>query len=211
MIKFKVTEDIQKPNVSNRYMGPGIHENVEMTRVEYAKTEKSEYLAFYFVNDKNEQLSHTEWKIKMNKPLEEMEEGLVKFYTNITNEQVARIDRIVTTFIPKETFQGVEADTFEEFANKTITALGDSYKGKRVRIKVVYDKRNYTSLPPYTNYKWIESMDIPTEKSEIEILGKDKMVKDIPKNMEGADPVSNIIEQKAIANTDASKTEDLPF
>jgi len=209
MIKFKVTEEIQTPNVSNRYMGPGIHENVEMTRVEYAKTEKgSEYLAFYFMNEKQEQLSHTEWKIKMNKPLEEMEEGLVKFYTNITNEQVSRIDRIVTTFIPKETFQGVEADTFEDFANKTIAVLGDHYKGIKIRIKVVYDKRNYTSLPPYTNYRWIETMAISREKSEIEILGKDKMAKDIPAKLEGANDVSNIIEQKA---TSSSVNESLPF
>lgn len=214
MIKYKVTEEIQKPVINNRYMNVGIHENVELTRIEYAKTEKSEYLAFYFVNERNEQLSHTEWMIRFKQKPEDMEEGLLKFYTTLINEQIARINRIATTFISEDDFRKVEGDTFEAFSNATIAALGNSYKGKKIRIKVVYDKRNYTSLPSYLNYQWIESMDIPTEKSAIEILSKDKMVRDLPAKMEGANTVINIIEKKSNTTNGSAlekDTEDLPF
>lgn len=208
MIKYKVTEEIQKPTTKGRYMDPGVHENCELIDIKYDKTEKNEFIAFYFENERKEQMNHTEWKVKMKQPISEMEPGLVKWYGDRINDQVARINKIVTTFIPKEEFKGVEADSFEDFCKKTMEILGDKYKGKKVRIKVVYDRRNYTALPSYTNYEWIESMDIPSDESQIEILGKDKIVKDLPKKMEGADSVTNEIEAKA---NDDGKKDDLPF
>jgi hypothetical protein len=212
MINYKVTEEIQKPSTAGRYMGPGIHDNVEMTRVEYAKTEKSEYIAFYFVNDKNEQLSHTEWKMRMSKKVEDMDEGLLRWYSNKLNEQIARINKIVTTFIPQDKYLGIEASDFESFCKKTIDVLGNEYIGKKVRIKVVYDRRNFTSLPAYINYNWIEPMSVAKENSTIEILGKDKMVKSVPQKIEGADFVHNEIEASATNDTlEKGDESDLPF
>src|SRR6056297_394062 len=123
MIKYKVTEEIQKPTTRGRYMDPGIHENSELVKVEYNKTEKSEYIAFYFENERKEQMCHTEWKLRMKQPVSEMEDGLVKWYTDRINDQVARINKIVTTFVPKEEFKDVEADSFEGFCRKTIEIL----------------------------------------------------------------------------------------
>ena len=208
MIKYKVTEEIQQSTTKGRFMDPGIHENSELTRAEYNKSEKSEYIAFYFENERKEQMCHTEWKIRMNKPVSEMEEGLIKWYTDKINEQVCRINKIVTTFIPTEEFRNTEADDFESFCKKTLEVLGGKYKNQKVRIKVIYDRRNYTALPSYTNYEWIEPMSIPSEESQIEILGRDKIVKDFPKRIEGADPVKNEIEEKASENGNGS---GLPF
>jgi hypothetical protein len=193
---YNVTEDLQKKNVSNRYMDVGINENVELTSVEYKPTEKTEFIAFYFDNEDKAKLSHTEWKIRQSVPLAQMEPDAAALHLRLVNEQIRRINAIVTTFISEEAFRKVKGDTFEEFCKATIAALGDSYKGVKVRIKVVYDKRNFTSLPKYTNYTWIERMTVPKEESEIKIFTSDRLTKLIPKRIEGADEdVKNILSE----------------
>lgn len=193
---YNVTEDLQKKNVSNRYMDVGINENVELISIEYKPTEKTEFIAFYFENEDKAKLSHTEWKIRQSVPFAQMDPEAAALHLRLVNEQIRRINAIVTTFIPEENFRKVKGDTFEEFSKATIAALGDSYKGIKVRIKVVYDKRNYTSLPKYTNYTWIERMTIPKEESEIRIFSSDRLTKFIPKKIEGADEdVKNVLNE----------------
>jgi hypothetical protein len=211
---YSVTPDLQKKDVSNRYMGVGIHENSELVSLEYKKTEKgSEFFAFYFENDLKEKLSHTEWKVTLKKDLNDMNEKESKMYFSLVTGQIKRINAIVTTFISEEQFRQVKGNTFEEFALNTIKALGDSYKGVKVRIKVIYDKRNFTALPSYTNYDWIELMTVPQEQSKIKILAKDKMAKDAPKYLEGADKVENeiieIASSKPVLEVDT--VDDMPF
>jgi hypothetical protein len=204
---YNVTEDLQKKNVSNRYMDTGINENVEMVSVEYKPTEKTEFIAFYFENADKAKLSHTEWKMKQAKPLDQMTPEESDLYVRLVHEQIRRINTIATTFISEEDFRKVKGDTFEEFCKATIAALGDSYKGVKVRIKVVYDKRNFTSLPKYTNYTWIERMTVPKEDSEIKIFSGDRLTKFIPKKIEGADEeVKNVL-----AEIPTEKKEDMPF
>jgi hypothetical protein len=204
---YKVTEDLQKKNVSNRYMDVGIHENVELVSVEYKETEKTEFIAFYFEDEEKAKLSHTEWKVRQSVPLTQMEPDVASLHLRLVNDQIRRINSIVTTFIPEENFRKVNADTFADFCKSTIAVLGDAYKGKKVRIKVVYDKRNFTSLPKYTNYTWIESMTIPKEESEIKIFSNDRLTKLMPKKIAGADEdVKNILtESKPV------EEEKLPF
>jgi len=207
---YKVTEDLQKKNVSNRYMDVGINENVELVSVEYKPTEKTEFIAFYFENEDKAKLSHTEWKIRQSVPVEQMDPDAASLHLRLVNDQIRRINAIVTTFIPEEKFREVKGDTFEEFCKNTIDALGDTYKGVKVRIKVVYDKRNFTSLPKYTNYTWIEKMTIPREESEIKIFSSDKMTRVFPKKIEGADEdVKNILNESP--KDEKSELDDLPF
>lgn len=205
---YNVTEDLQKKNVSNRYMDVGINENVELVSVEYKQTEKTEFIAFYFENEEKAKLSHTEWKVRQTLQSTITDFDAPTLYLRLVNDQIRRINAIVTTFIPEEEFRKVKADTFKEFCESTIAILGDSYKDVKVRIKVVYDKRNFTSLPKYTNYTWIERMTIPKEESEIKIFSNDRLTKSIPKRIEGADEsVKNILDE----NKTEFEEEKLPF
>jgi hypothetical protein len=218
---YGITSDMQKKDISNRYMGPGIHPNSELTLVEYKKTEKgSEFIAFYFENAKNEKLSHTEWKVMSRKDPKTMTEKEKTLYIKLINDQVTRINAIATTYITEEAFRKVEGNTFEEYCFNVIKALGNSYNGVKVRIKVVFDKRNFTALPSYTNYEWIEPMTVSEADSKISILRKDKMEKSAPKDLEGADEKENEIEIQASSDkplevtitTPQDKEEDeLPF
>lgn len=212
---YSVTAELQKKDTGNRYMTPSIHENSELTSVEYQKNKTgSEFIAFYFENSLKEKLSHTEWKVMPKTNFETMSEKTRDLYLRLVNEQIARINAIATTYISQEKFREVKGNTFEEFCKNAIAAIGDSYKGVKVRIKVVYDKRNFTALPSYTNYEWIELMTIPASESKIKILAKDKLVKSLPKNLKGADEKENEIEietNKATTKQPEESKDDLPF
>jgi len=215
---YTITPDIQKKDVSNRYMSTGIHNDCELVSIEYKKTDKgSELIAFYFENAFQEKLNHTEWRVMPTKDINTMGEAESKIYLSLVTAQIRRINAIATTFISEEAFRKVKGNTFEEFCTNVIAAIGESYKGVKVRIKVVYDKRNFTALPSYTNYEWIELMTVPVEDSKIKILPKDKMTKSAPKNLAGADEKENEIEIESITvkettiNVAPQTEDDLPF
>lgn len=164
---YNMTKDLQSEASESGFMDVGIHENVELVKVEYNETSTNEFLAFYFVNPAGETLSHTEWKPRVSDP-QKLEAAVIN--------QMKRIKQIVTKFVPAEEFE-FKASSFKEFANNVIKILGNRYVGKKVRIKVVYSGR-FTSLPSYTKFQFIESMDVPKEKSKIKILSIDKLSRD---------------------------------
>jgi hypothetical protein len=202
-MSYNVTRDTESDSLSSSFMDVGIHEDVMMTNIEYKVTDKgNEFLAFYFVNPEGETLSHTEWKPK-SESVERVE------------NQIRRIKQIVTTFIPKDNYI-FKAETFEEFAKMTVKLLGDFYKGKKIRIKVVYSDTGYTSLPQYWKFKFIESIDVTSEKSKIKMLSIDKVTREPKPDVENT--TSNPIEEKVSErpslrvslNVDTPK-DDLPF
>lgn len=214
---YSVTAEIQKQDTGRKYMEPGIHDNTDLVNVEYKKTDKgSELIAFNFLNAHNEQFAHTEWKVMPHKDIATMSEKESDLYVRLVTAQIRRINKIITTFISEEKMREVKGTTFEEFCLNTIKALGEANKGIKIRIKVVYDKRNFTALPSYTNYEWIELMTVPKSESKIKILGKDKMEKDVPSNLEGANERKNEIEENTslvadLPSGDVAETDDLPF
>ncbi len=180
---YNVTADLPSEQTTPGFMDVGIHENVEMTKVEYGKSANgNEFIAFYFVNEQGEKGSHTEYVPKAN-TLEQQ--------TKKEMNQMSRIKQIVKTFIPAEKFV-FSVNTFEEFANKTIQLLGDSYKGVKIRVKMVYNGK-YTSLPKPWKPRFIERMDNngyygeqPISESKIKILSIDPMTR------EQADPIPTV-------------------
>jgi len=205
---YSVTAELQKNDTGRKYMEPGIHPDTDLVSVEYKKTDKgSELIAFNFVNALGEQFAHTEWRVMPHKNVDTMSEKESDLYIRLVTSQIRRINKIITTFISEERMRDeVEGLTFEEFCLSVVKALGTSNEGVKIRIKVIYDKRNFTALPAYTNYEWIELMSIPASESKIKILNKDKMEKDIPANLEGANLRKNEIEE----NTSLSLLTDLP-
>lgn len=222
---YSITADMQKKDTSNRYMTPDIHENSELVSVAFKTTDNgNELIEFNFENSLKERLCHTEWRVNLRKPIESMTEKEQNSYFGLITSQLTRINTIATTFISEEEMRSVTGVTFADFCKGVVAKLGDSYKGVKIRIKVVYDKRNFTALPSYNNYEWIERMTVPKENSKIRILPKDKMVKNVPATLEGAELKLNEIELAAsepeatlqigeAQTTDATpaNADDLPF
>jgi hypothetical protein len=202
---YSVSKDVKTATSEATFIPPGIQENLTMTKVEYGTTEKNnEFLAFYFKNEFGDTLSHTEWPFRLTRPFESMSPEEKEKVLSIIESQKSRIKQIVETFIPRGTYI-VEADSFKEFAEKTIELLGDSYKDEKVRVKVVLDYRNYTSLPNNPRYTFIEKMDVPKDQSKIRLLQNDKLVRTLP---DKEDKIENPLE---VSQTKSETSTDLPF
>jgi hypothetical protein len=162
-----MTKELQSESSGANFIDVGIHENVELTKIEYNVTDKgNEYMGLYFSDTNGRELSHTEWK-----PTDQDPERLASKETN----QMRRIKHIATKFVSEDELI-FNVQTFKEFAERIISILNGKTAGKKVRIKVVYSYNNYTSLPNYLPF--IESMDTPTAQSKLEISSIDKMTRD---------------------------------
>jgi hypothetical protein len=173
---YNVTKEIESESRSNSFMGPGIQSNCELKHKDPTKhpilfgtsAKGKKFAAFHFLNDKNEVLVHTEWE-----PSDNDETKL----TNKTLNQIKRFKHIITKYVPKEAFEGFKAENFEDFVTKSIKILGNAYVGKKVRLKVTLNDKNFTSLPNYTPFIELNS----TTESTLSInTAMDKMVKDKP-------------------------------
>lgn len=190
---YNVTVNLPSEQKESRFIDAGIHENIEMTSIEYKKNDAgSEFIAFYFINPlTGAKGSHTEWKSRANTP-----EELVTKEMN----QMSRIKQIALCFISEEQFV-FSAISFEDFAIKTIEKIGDSYKGVKLRVKFVYSNGKYTSLPNYWKFRFIERMDNngkygqeKQDKTSIEAMSIDKLTRT-------PDPISST-ENPFLAKTD---------
>jgi len=212
---YKMTEDLHGNFDGTPYMDSGIHANCELTKVEYGKSEKgNEFLAFYFEDPSGAQVSKTEWPVRMPEVLTKLSpEEYAKdnsseknMYESMITNQMARIKHICVDsgIVDNDKFT-FEAETFKDFAESVVNIIGKNNEGKKVRIKVVYDRNNFTSLPSYTRYVWIESMDVSDEESKIRILSIDKMQRtQSDREVDSPNPFDNS------TNSSESK-DDLPF
>jgi len=210
---YNVTKDINSESRLNPFMGPGIHDNVELKNAEegkypivYGVSKKgNKFAAFHFINDKGEVLVHTEYE-----PSSDDKEKL----ENKTLNQIKRFKHIITKFVSEDDFI-FESANFEDFVNKSIAILGNKYVGKKVRIKVVLNTSDYTTLPNYVPF--IETMEI--EKSKLSInTAMDKVVKSGKPDVEtnsNTNPFSTTVEEvnlQATQNSDNNTSgDDLPF
>jgi hypothetical protein len=160
----KTAAEITKNDVA--FLDAGIHENVALVNVRKDKsTNGNSYIEFEFNKD-GYKLTHTEWE-----PTKYGDQSDDEFNEKI-NKQVARILQIMSVFFTKEQLS-FEADSFDAFSSWVIALMGSADKTKLVRIKVVYGRTGYTSLPQYAKYTFIESMDITADKSKIKELSID--------------------------------------
>jgi hypothetical protein len=213
MSKYNVTKDINSESRQNNFMGPGIHENVELKHLDpetypivYGESKKgNKFAAFHFINEKGEVLIHTEYE-----PSDPDQEKL----ENKTLNQIKRFKHIITKFIPEDDFI-FESENFEDFVKKSIQILGNKYVGKKVRVKVTLNNNDFTSLPNYVPF--IELMS--TEKSKLSInTAMDKMVKgkaDV-ETSNNTNPFAGTVEEdtiQATMNSDntMNDVENMPF
>lgn len=200
---YNINKETSTASDNATFIDVGIHDGIVMTEVKYSKTVNgNEFLAFYFVNNHGDKLSHTEWPVKLSMPLDSMSEVEREKMLGIIESQKSRVKQIIEVY--KGDFE-IEAGNFKEFAEKTIEFLGEAYKDKPVRVKVVYDYKGYTTLPNRSRYTFIEPMSVPKEDSKIRILTGDVIIR--PKKDNEQEDVLGTSGD----NTPTDKKEDLPF
>jgi hypothetical protein len=160
---------------TGNYFSVGIHQNVALKDVTLETASNGNpYLKFHFEGEKGEQVAHTEWPID---PSKENAEKKIKNF-------LIRIKHICTKFVPEDAVN-INAADFEGFANQVIALLKPNLNKTKVRLKLIYNYKNYVSVPAYVPF--IESMAVSEEKTRLKIDPNfDKMEKE-----EGDNPQLN--------------------
>lgn len=156
--------NIEKKDV--KFMEAGIHEDVSLERVRYDKSPNgNEFIEFSFSKD-GATTTHTEYA-----PQKYPDQTEEEFNTKV-NKQVSRILQIMEVFYDRSRLS-FTADSFSSFATWVVSLMSGIPKDSKIRIKLVYNNSGYTSLPKYSVYTFIESMDIAEKDSKIKRLGID--------------------------------------
>lgn len=209
MARFDMTPDVPQEGNGSSYLEPGIYENIVLSDVVYKETDNgNKFIAFYFKDENGNTVPKTEWEPREGDNIE----------TKVNN-QLARIKHIAVNsgIMSKDEFV-FKAENFEQLAKQVeekLRAKKDKWDSHKLRIKVVYDFNNYTTLPSYTKFAWLESMDVPKDQSKVKILPIDKMERDVPDEepQSNGNPFKDSQEQGESDNNETPQTEtaNVPF
>jgi hypothetical protein len=155
---------IEKKDVN--FLEAGIHENATFVGIKKERSANGNlFIEFEFEKD-GQKLTNTEWE--PNRFPEESDKDL----DTRANIQLSRILQIMQVWYDKSQL-GFEASDYEGITNWIVTLMSTVDKTKKLRIKVVYGKTGYTSLPKSSTYTFIESMEVSADKSAIRQLKGD--------------------------------------
>ena len=204
---YTVNESTKTAANATTWIQPGIHEDLKLVEVKYDVSKNGkEFLAFYAENLQGDKVSCTEWPFNPKTPWEEMDATEKETAISIIENQKSKVKQIIETFKPNFS---ITAESFIDFAEKTIAFLGDSYKNSAIRLKVVYDKRGWTTFGQSSKVQFIEPMTVIKEKSKIRILQSDKMVRPVQPEDESKEnnPV-DVVDTPVVVTPGE---DDLPF
>lgn len=181
------------------YMPAGINENVFLKSVEAKKSPTGkDFLEITFENNEGQTAQMSEWKneksmwVKTDEDLQRRD-----------NMQFGRIMQIINCYFPK--IEG-EFNTFKEmidWVQSTLTPMVATKKA--LRLKVIYDKNNYTQVSK--NGIFVEPMD--KEKTEIKKFARDNFERQVVADVEtSTDPLTTT---STVDSTQVSGGDDLPF
>lgn len=188
-MKFLVDESIQSEGRDLNFIEPGIHDNIELVDVKVDTSPTgSNFIAFTYEAQDGKRLTKTEWE-----PLGEDDQKLAK-----AKNQAKRIKHIMTKFMPEEATKiEVDLDNWTKYASTVKAKLDPFIKGIKLKLKAVYDNKNYVSTPNYVPF--LEVMG--TDPSTLSISSIDKMTREEP---DEEVPVTNPFDTNSdpVANTE---------
>ena len=198
MIYSRERANTKKNDDRAQFIPAGIHENIT---IKSAKTDKSikEKLFFEIIFEKdNLTFTQTEWEPQMSNYCTTQEQLQQK-----VDNQYSRMLQILSCFYPDSELN-FNGDSFKEFAEWVVSMINHADLDKKLKVKVVYNDKNYSTLPNYAKYTFIEPMELPEgETSKIAELNIDKFTKSVIADSENN---TNNTEQSSVNMSDG-----LPF
>lgn len=184
---------------NDSYMPVGINDNVTLKEVNVNKSPQGkDYLEFVFQNEEGKTASFTEWKNEKNTWIKTDED-----LQNRDNKQFGRILQIVKCFKDDPEFEGSSFVEMINWVKTTLTTIGEWDKTP-LRLKVIYDKKGYTTISK--NGIYVEPMS--TEESQIKLWKNDLLERPIVADNESStDPLT----QQSTPVTEKNGADDLPF
>ena len=180
-------------------MSVGINDNVTLKEVNVNKSPQGkDYLEFVFQDEEGKTASFTEWKNEKNTWIKTDED-----LQNRDNKQFGRILQIVKCFKNDPEFEGSSFVEMINWVKTTLTTIGEWDK-TLLRLKVIYDKKGYTTISK--NGIYVEPMS--TEESQIKLWKNDLLERPIVADNESStDPLT----QQSTPVTEKNGADDLPF
>ena len=193
------TAIINNEEFNSNYMPVGINENITLKEVSTEKSPQGkDFLRVTFENEAGQTAEFVEWKNEKNMWIKTDED-----LQNKDNLQFGRILQLVNCFT---TAPDVELNSFVDMINwvkSTVTPF-ISIK-KKLRLKVIYDKKGYTQVSKYGTY--VEPMDVA--ESQIKLFKNDLLERPVKADVEKpADPLAATMADTPVTE---NKTDDLPF
>lgn len=184
---------------NDSYMPVGINDNVTLKEVNVNKSPQGkDYLEFVFQNEEGKTASFTEWKNEKNTWIKTDED-----LQNRDNKQFGRILQIVKCFKNDPEFEGSSFIEMINWVKTTLTTIG-KWDKTLLRLKVIYDKKGYTTVSK--NGIYVEPMS--TEESQIKLWKNDLLERPIVADNESStDPLT----QQSTPVTEKNGADDLPF
>ena len=184
-----------------KFIPAGIHENVTLKSARVAESPTGlKFLEIVF--EKNgATLTQTEWKPTK---FEGMDDSALQ---KKEDTQFSRMMQILLCWYSDEqlVFNGT---SFEEFSQEVVNCLNNADKSKKLRVKIVYNDKGYTTLPSYARYTFIEPMVLPEgQTSSITELRIDNFTKPVVADTET--PVANLT--SISTSSDNADPNGLPF
>lgn len=184
-----------------KFIPAGIHENVTLKSARVAESPTGlKFLEIVF--EKNgATLTQTEWKPTK---FEGMDDSALQ---KKEDTQFSRMMQILLCWYSDEqlVFNGT---SFEEFSQEVVNYLNNADKSKKLRVKIVYNDKGYTTLPSYARYTFIEPMVLPEgQTSSITELRIDNFTKPVVADIET--PVANLT--SISTSSDNADPNGLPF
>lgn len=184
-----------------KFIPAGIHENVTLKSARVAESPTGlKFLEIVF--EKNGAiLTQTEWKPTK---FEGMDDSALQ---KKEDTQFSRMMQILLCWYSDEqlVFNGT---SFEEFSQEVVNYLNNADKSKKLRVKIVYNDKGYTTLPSYARYTFIEPMVLPEgQTSSITELRIDNFTKPVVADTET--PVANLT--SISTSSDNADPNGLPF
>ena len=190
---------------NSSYMPVGINENVTLKEVNVNKTPQGrDFLEIIFENEQGKTATMTEWKNEKNMWIKTDED-----LQNRDNQQFGRILQVIDCLGLRPEFEG---SSFVEMINWTKGIL-EQYKNidnKKLRLKVVYDKKGYTKVSSLGVF--VEPMSVAKEESQIKLWKNDLLERPVQADVEKpVDPLAAGTTSSAPVTADSTGADDLPF
>lgn len=192
----------------SKYMPAGINENVTLDKVEVKVSPNgNKMFDITFVNEQGQIAVHTEWEPKMAhwmKDKSDLERNQAR--------QFKKMLQILLCFYKDEQIN-FEGEDFMSFANYIATMLNAADKTKKLRLKLVYNKEGYTTLPTAVDDAFIEPMELDDGESyKVQITAKDVIVRPVTadKEVKNDNPFTTP-EVAAAAFEKSNDLDELPF
>ena len=187
--------------VSN-YIPVGINDDIYLKEVNVKKspTDK-DFLEIVFENKDGQTVSMSEWKNEKNMWIKTDED-----LQRRDNIQFGRIMQIISCFYDK--IEDKEINSFYDMINWVKEQLTPMIATKKaLRLKVVYDKKGYTTVSP--NGIFVEPMSVET--TQIKKFARDSFERLIKADDESTDPLASVTTDSTPATSGSENNDILPF